>query len=240
MRTLFSCGLLGSATMALVPLGCSSARIRYPEQDDDRPRVPAATAERLRACVDELGGELERGEYTFDATVKVDEEGRVVDVKGKGVPHPELAICMRIALRGMTVPEELLRLRTLRVSETSAPANGQTAAEGGLVGHPGALVAVVIVLAELVIEAAPVAIAITAAVEVTGEIAEAVQKKPRWQTLCDRALTECLNSPRQSDWGDVPNSSRCVWCRKLCNEKGWPEQVPVHDGKFVPCRYKTN
>ncbi|TKC98534.1 hypothetical protein [Polyangium fumosum] len=122
VRTLVSFGLLGCATLALVPLGCASATIRYPA--DDRPRVPAATAERLRACVAELGGELGGGYYTFDATVKVDEEGGVVDVKGKGVPSPELAVCMRIALRGMTVPEELLRLRKLRLSDTSAPANG--------------------------------------------------------------------------------------------------------------------
>ena len=99
-------GLVGCATLALVPLGCASTTIRH--HPDDRPRLPAATAERLRACVDELGGELAGGYYTFEATVKVDEEGRVVDVKSTGVPHPELAICMRIALRGMTVPEDLL------------------------------------------------------------------------------------------------------------------------------------
>jgi hypothetical protein len=60
---------------------------------------------------------------------------------------------MRIALRGMTVPEELLRLRKLRLSASPAPANGQTPAERGLVGHP-ALVVVAIALADLIIEAA--------------------------------------------------------------------------------------
>ncbi|MRG95658.1 hypothetical protein [Polyangium spumosum] len=181
VRALLSSGLLGCAALALVPLGCSSATIRH--LPDDRPRLPAATAERLRACVGELGGELAGGYYTFEATVKVDEEGRVVDVKSTGVPHPELAICMRIALRGMTVPEDLLG--KLRVSTSPAAANGQTAAERGLVGNAAALVLVVVALAELVIDAAPVAVAIAAAVEVTGEIAETVKGKWSCTASCN-------------------------------------------------------
>ncbi|TKC98527.1 hypothetical protein [Polyangium fumosum] len=152
VRALLSFGLLGCATVALVPLGCS-ARIVHPTLEDDRPRVPDAIAERLRECVDEFGGDLPRGYYTFDVAVKVDEEGGVVDVESKGVPHADLAACTRIALRGMTVPEELLRLRKLRLSESSAPGDGPPTAERGLVGNPGVLVAVAIALADLIIEA---------------------------------------------------------------------------------------
>ncbi len=177
VRALLSVGLLGCATTALVPLGCS-AKIVYPTAPDERPRVPDATAERLRGCVDEFGGDLPRGYFTFDAALTVD-DGHVVDVKSKGVPHEELAICMRIALRGMTVPEELLTVPKLRLSESSAPANGQEAAERGLVGHPGALVLVAIALAELVIEVGPTVVAIAAAVEISGEIAEAAKKRPK-------------------------------------------------------------
>ncbi|MRG94198.1 hypothetical protein [Polyangium spumosum] len=226
MRPFVSFGLLGLATVALVPLGCSSATIRH--HPDDRPRLPAATAERLRACVDELGGELAGGYYTFDATVKVDEEGRVVEVEGRGVPHPELAICMRIALRGMTVSEDLLG--KLRVSASPTPANGQTAAERALVGNAAAFVLVVVALAEIVIEAAPVAVAIAAAVEATGEIAEVARRRPNrnlrrcldaaaaggalWENLCN-------SIPRREDraecWSKTKKSEQEK--RGWCNEK---------------------
>ncbi|MDI1446112.1 hypothetical protein [Polyangium sp. 6x1] len=89
MRTLLSLGLLGCATMAFVPLGCG-AKITYPEASEG-PRVPDATAERLRECVDEYGGDLPRGKFTFDVALTVDEDGQVVDVNSKGVPHEELA-----------------------------------------------------------------------------------------------------------------------------------------------------
>ncbi|TKC98531.1 hypothetical protein [Polyangium fumosum] len=220
-RTLLSFGFLGCATVALVPLGCG-ATIRYPA--DDRPRVPAATAERLRACVDELGGELGGGYYTFDATVTVDEEGGVVDVKSKGVPHPDLAICMRIALRGMTVPEELLRLRKLRLSEASAPANGQTTAERGLVGNAAALVLVVVALADLAIEVGPYVIVVVAA---SLEIAEVARRRPppnlnrcldaaaggkyMWEEFC-RSIGE--GHPGSPCWGEGPESEQHKrgWC----------------------------
>ncbi len=239
MRSLLSFGLLACATMALVPLGCS-AKIVYPTAPDERPRVPDATAERLRECVDAFGGDLPRGYFTFDVALTVDEDGHVVDVKSKGVPHEELAICMRIALRGMTVPDQLVRLSKLRLSEAPAPANGQAAAERGLVGHPGALVIVAIALADLIIEVGPTIVVLAASLELSGEIAEAIQKRPRWVNRCNRELTECLNSPRQSEWGPVHGSSRCILCRDKCNEKRWPDEVDIGGGVYATCKYKTN
>jgi len=221
--------VLGCATAALVPLGCS-AKILPPAQPDDRPRVPDATAERLRECVEEYGGDLPRGYYTFDVAVKVDEEGRVVDVEAKGVPHADLAGCTRIALRGMTVPEELLGLRKLRLSESPAPANGQTSAERGLVGHPGALVIVAIALADLVIEAAPIVVVIAASVEIgKSEIAEAARKrrpKPNlnrcldaaagggalWEDLCN-AMTNSTDAARCWDKTLRSEQEKRNWCR---------------------------
>ncbi|MRG93666.1 hypothetical protein [Polyangium spumosum] len=228
-RTVLSVGLLLCATAALVPLGCA-ARIRH--RADDRPRVPAATAERLRACVDELGGELERGYYTFDATVKIDEEGRVVDVKGRGVPHPELAICLRIALRGMTVTDELLRLRELRVPESAAPANGQAPDERRLVGNPAVAVAVVVVLADLFIEVGTTVVVLAAAVEMTGEIAETVRKK---KDPCQEPLNDCLDSARQSRDGGRWKHSICVACHEQCKGNGkWPDRVMM--SKWESCK----
>ncbi|MRG93668.1 hypothetical protein [Polyangium spumosum] len=234
-RTVLSVGLLLCATAALVPLGCA-ARIRH--RADDRPRVPAATAERLRACVDELGGELERGYYTFDATVKIDEEGRVVDVKGRGVPHPELAICLRIALRGMTVTDELLRLRELRVPESAAPANGQAPDERRLVGNPAVAVAVVVVLADLFIEVGTTVVVLAAAVEMTGEIAETVRKEDEVPKTCSDHLGACLEKHPANKRGEHHKASVCHACWKKCSkDDGWPDEVPLFGRGRVSCKY---
>ncbi|WP_282417109.1 hypothetical protein [Polyangium sp. 15x6] len=233
MRPLLALGILGCATAALVPLGCS-AKIVYPAQQDDRPRVPDATAERLRACVDELGGELRGGYYTFDVTVKVDEDGHVADVESKGMPHMELAACMRIALRGMTVPEELLGLRKLRLSASPAPANGQAADERGLVGHP-ALVAVAIALADLVIEVGPAVIIVCAAsLELSkADIVETVRKRD--DDPCQELLNDCLDSPLQSKKGSVWNHSRCRTCFEKCRGEGkWPDKIMM--SKWETCK----
>ncbi|MDI1429212.1 hypothetical protein [Polyangium sorediatum] len=215
LRKPLSFGVLGCATAALVPLGCP-AKILHPAQPDDRPRVPDATAERLRECVEEYGGDLPRGYYTFDYTVKVDEEGGVVDVASKGVPHADLAGCTRIALRGMTVPEELLGLRKLRLSASPAPANGQTLAERGLVGHPGVLVAVAVALADLIIEAAPIVVVIAASVEIgKGDIAEAARKRPKPN------LNRCLDAAAGGGalWEDLCNAFTNTGDRKGCWSK---------------------
>ncbi|MDI1482495.1 hypothetical protein [Polyangium sp. y55x31] len=230
MRTIFSFGLLACATVALTPLGCG-ATVRQLAQQDDRPRVPDATAERLRACVDELGGELRGGYYTFDVTVKVDEDGHVADVESKGVPHTELATCMRIALRGMTVPEELLRLRKLRLSESTAPP-----AERGLVGHP-ALVVVAIALADLIIEAAPIVVVIAASVEIgKSEIAEAGRKKK--DDICTAHLKDCLMSDLAGKRGEHWRATLCYACHKQCRpNKEWPKKpIPLGD-ELVSCQY---
>ncbi|MDC3954904.1 hypothetical protein [Polyangium jinanense] len=239
MRTLLSLGLLGCATTALVPLGCG-AKIRYPEASEG-PRVPDATAERLRECVDEFGGDLPRGYYVFDVAVRVDEEGRVVDVVSKGVPHADLAGCMRIALRAMTVPEDLLRLRKLRLPASPAPANGQTPAEGGLVGHPGVLVVVAVALADLIIEVGPAVIIVCAAsLEVSkADIVETVRKRddPDDDDPCQEHLNACLNKPLADRPGSVIGETRCKMCFDKCRgEKEWPKSIPLTRGKGS-CEY---
>ena len=193
---------------------------------DERTRVPDATAERLRQCVDERGGELPRGRFTFDVTVTVDDDGNVVDVKSKGVPHDELAICMRIALRGMTVPEELLRLRELRLPESPASKNGQGQDERGLVGHPGALVAVAVALAELIIEVGPTVVVLAASLELGGEIAETARRWPKpnlnrcldaaaaggvmWENFCN-SISDDIH--RGECWSKTKESEQ--------NKRGW-------------------
>ncbi|WP_342763989.1 hypothetical protein [Polyangium sorediatum] len=226
-RTLLSLGLLGCVTMALVPLGCG-AKITYPAASEG-PRVPDATAERLRACADEFGGDLDRGSYTFDYKVLVDEEGRVVDVASKGVPHADLAGCTRIALRGMTVPEDLLRLRKLRLSESPAPANGQTMPERGLVGEVVivTVTTVTIVFVDILIEAGVATMVFAVTMEIAKDVAEALRKRPKWENECNRHRTACLETPVQSEHGDTWNSSKCNECYKQCMaEKWWPTAAP--------------
>ncbi|MDI1483932.1 hypothetical protein [Polyangium sp. y55x31] len=227
---MLSLGLLGCATLSLVPLGCG-AKITYPAASEG-PRVPDATAERLRACVDEFGSDLRGGYYVFDYTVKVDEEGRVVDVASKGVPHADLAGCTRLALRAMTVPEDLLRLRKLRLSASPAPS-----AERGLVGHP-ALVVVAIALADLIIEAAPIVVVIAASVEIgKSEIAE-VGRKKSGPVSCQDHLNACLRWPQADLPGHVEGNKRCATCFELCNGSGtWPKGFELTDESWASCIY---
>ncbi|MDC0742101.1 hypothetical protein [Polyangium mundeleinium] len=232
VRTLVSGGLLACATTALVPLGCG-ATVRQLAQQDDRPRVPVATAERLRECVDEFGGDLSGGYYTFDVAVKVDEDGRVIDVASKGVAHADLTGCMRLALRGMTIPEDLLRMRKLRLSASPAPANGQTPAERGLVGNP-ALVVVAIALADLIIEAAPIVVVIAASVEIgKSEIAEAGRRK---KETCSDQLGACLEKHPWNGPGEHRGASLCHACWKKCSNGKWPDMIPLGD-ELVSCKY---
>ena len=223
--------------MALVPLGCGATITNRAASEG--PRVPDATAERLRECVDEFGGDLPRGYFTFDATVKVDEEGHVVDVKSKGVPHEELAICMRIALRSMTVPEELVGLRERRLSEAAAPANGQTGDERGLVGNAGLLVAVFVVLAEVIIEVGPTVVVLAAAVEIGKDIdiGKTFREREKWEEECQNGLNDCLMSPLQSKRGSTWNSKRCKMCWELCKaRKEWPDGTEFTDGTWASCK----
>ncbi|MRG95773.1 hypothetical protein [Polyangium spumosum] len=203
-------------------------------------RVPVATAERVRACIDELGGELGTGYYTFDTTVKVDEEGRVVEVKGKGVPHPELAICMRIALRSMTVPEELLRVRALRVPEPAAKTNGQAPDEPGLVGHPAVAVIVAVALADVFIEVGTTVIVLAAAVEMSGEIAKTVRKEDDDDDdPCQKHVNACLEKPLADRPGSVHGETRCRMCWLKCTgtkTKEWPKKVRLTRG-YGSCEY---
>ncbi|TKD09905.1 hypothetical protein [Polyangium fumosum] len=200
--------------------------------------MPDATAERLRECVDEFVGDLPRGQFTFDVVLTVDEDGHVEGVKSKGVPHEELAICMRIALRNMTVPEQLLRLSKVRVSASPAPANGQAAAERALVGNPGVLVAVAVVLADLIIEAAPIVIVIAASVELgKSDIATKYRQEDDDDDPCQEHLNACLNKRLADRPGSVIGETRCKMCFDRCRgEKEWPKFIPLTRGKGS-CEY---
>jgi len=237
LRGLLSLGLLGCVMLVFVPLGCA-AKIVYPATSQG-PRMPDATAERLRACVDEVGGALRSGHYMFDYKVLADREGRIVDVEAKGVPNADLVGCTRIALRGMTVPEELLRIR--RMPEPLARSNERATPERGPIGEIVivTVTTVTIVFVDLIIEAGLVTMVFAVTLEIAKDVAEAIQKRPNWKKRCDEALKDCLDSPLQRKPGSVEGSSLCLWCREKCTSKGWPKEVEK-DGKLISCVYDDN
>ncbi|MDC0748550.1 hypothetical protein [Polyangium mundeleinium] len=151
--------------------------------------MPDATAERLRACVDEFGGDLRAGHYTFDYKVLADQEGHIADVKAKGVPHADLAACTRLALGAMTVPEDLLKVR--RVSGPLAQANGQTMPERGPIGEVVivTVTTVTIVFVDLLIEAGVATMLFAITLEIAGDVAESLRSKEERQQPCPPCKT---------------------------------------------------
>ncbi|MDI1427969.1 hypothetical protein [Polyangium sorediatum] len=229
-----SLGLLGCLTFSLVPLGCSSARIYRPPAPDDRPRVPEATAERLRACVDELSGTIEPGYYTLDASVKVDQEGRVVEVETTGQPNPDVGGCMRIALRGMTLPEDVLARGLLR---RPAAANGQVMPERGPIGEVVTVVVVVtVVFTEVIIEAFAIAVGVTVTATVAAGTAEAFAKRKKKRVTCQENLIACLHTGWGGKRGSNQGASLCEACFKQCRDHVWPPSVDMSWG-FESCEF---
>ncbi|TKD08341.1 hypothetical protein [Polyangium fumosum] len=232
-RPLLALGLLGGLALSLLPLGCSSARIYRPPAPDDRPHVPEATAERLRACVDELRGTIEPGYYSLDASIKVDQEGRVVEVETTGQPNPDVGGCMRIALRGMTLPEEVLARGLLR---GSAAANGQGMPERGPIGEVVTVVVVVtVVFTEVIIEAFAIAVGVTVTATVAVGAAEAFAK--RRKRSCSDHLGICLERHPKNGPGEHHGGSLCHACWKKCSNGNWPEKVRL-DERWESCAYE--
>jgi hypothetical protein len=226
MRTLVSFGMLGCATAALVPLGCSaSARIVHPEHSEG-PRVPDETAERLRACVEDYADDLRQGTYKFDITVNVDEEGRVLDVETKGVRHWDLAACTRSALGAMAVPAWMLRVRPGKPLDS---ANGRTMQERALVGNT-LLVIVAIALSDMVINAGGVTIVFGISVAIVADIVDAARRRPKPN------LNRCL---------DAAADGRVLW-ENFCNaiadradrEGCWALRLESEEAKRGWCRWK--
>lgn len=209
MRTMMAFGFLVCAMAALALPGCS-ARIVNPAVQEDRPRVPDATASRLQECVEEFGGDLRGGYYAHEYTVKVDGAGHVVDVE-TDVRDPNVAGCTRIALRAMTVPEDLFRLAP---SSAFARTDGQGTAARGLIGNPAlaaaAAAAAAAVLADLVIEAGGVTIIFTIAVVLAKDDAETI----RCREVKERCIIHCSGSPGLP----APGGGRFRRCMRECME----------------------
>ncbi|MDI1431303.1 hypothetical protein [Polyangium sorediatum] len=194
--------------------------------------MPEATAERLRACVDELSGTIEPGYYTLDASIKVDQEGRVVEVETTGQPNPDVGGCMRIALRGMTLPEDVLARGLLR---RPAAANGQGMPERGPIGEVVTVVVVVtVVFTEVIIEAFAIAVGVTVTATVAAGAAEALAKR-RKRRSCTTHYEKCMDDITGDEDGNHQKESLCGTCLSICNNnKKWPRQI----GTGQSCLYQ--
>ncbi|TKD08343.1 hypothetical protein [Polyangium fumosum] len=192
--------------------------------------MPEATAERLRACVDELKSTIEPGYYSLDASIKVDQEGRVVEVETTGQPNPDVGGCMRIALRGMTLPEEVLARGLLR---RPAAANGQGMPERGPIGEVVTIVIVTVVFTEVIIEAFAIAVGVTVTATVAAGAAEAFAKR-RKRRSCTTHYDMCMDDKTGDEDGNHRGESLCGTCRTMCKNGHWPEQI----GTGQSCLYR--
>ncbi|WP_136969273.1 hypothetical protein [Polyangium sorediatum] len=171
--------------------------------------------------------------------MKVDQEGRVVEVETTGQPNPDVGGCMRIALRGMTLPEDVFARGLLR---RPAAANGQGMPERGPIGEVVTVVVVVtVVFTEVIIEAFAIAVGVTVTATVAAGAAEALAKRRRKEkepTCVDR-YEACMDDASIADrLGDHWKSSLCNACRVWCErDKVWPDTVPMSWG-IESCKYK--
>ncbi|TKC99309.1 hypothetical protein [Polyangium fumosum] len=184
--------------------------------------------------MEELKSTIEPGYYTLDASVKVDQEGRVVEVETTGQPNPDVGGCMRIALRGMRLPEEVLARGMLR---RSAAANGQVRPERGPIGEVVTIVVVTVVFTEVIIEAFAIAVGVTVTATVAVGAAEALAKRRRKEkepTCVDR-YEACVDKGKGREMGNHWNETLCGTCLLVCNRYNqWPDHLDTGQSCIYP------
>jgi hypothetical protein len=232
MNRALGLGLLLSTTQ----LACVPDPVTAPTMSEGS-HIPAITAERLQACMSEYGEQLDGQSYRVPATVKVNQDGRVVKVALDGMPlaAPDLAACARVALRDMAVPDSVLRLRPDEPpisQQQSKPARGMM---GNILVLGGA-----IALGEIVAKAFGATLIFAVAVELVHEGIEAGRRTPKDpKKICNEKRTECLMTDLGSiKHEDVWQVSRCHPCRDQCVGKNgeWPSKIEMGN-KFVSCEY---
>jgi len=237
LRALLSLGLIGCMTLSLVPLGCHPVKLKHSPAPSGSPHIPEATAARLRECVEELEGEISHGYYDVDAQIKIDEDGRVVDVETKGTPNPGVGICMRMALRDMRLPEGFFEAGLLR---TSSAANGQAMPDRGQIGEVVIITVVTIVFTEVIIETFAIAIGVTVTATVAAGVADAAarKKKRKKEPTCVDHYEGCMDDAGIADrLGNHWKSSLCNACRLKCKNNQWPDSVPL-GSRIESCKYE--
>jgi len=223
-------------TFSLMPLGCSSVKLNHYPHQEDLPRIPEATEKNLKECVEELKDGINAGFYYVDAKVTVDKNGDVVGLEAKGEPNPDVGRCMRIALRGMRVPEEVLERGVLRRSAAAA-ADGQVMPDPAQMGEVVTIVVVTIVFTEIVIDAFAIAVGVTVTATLTAGAAAAIanRKKPKKDELsCTDRYVACIDSATGDEDGNHWRQTLCAACLRVCKkEEQWPQRLNEEQS----CRY---
>ncbi|MDC0750025.1 hypothetical protein [Polyangium mundeleinium] len=143
-----------------------------------------------------------------------------MEVETTGQPNADVGGCMRIALRGMTLPEDVLARGMLR---RSASANGQVMPERGPIGEVVTIVVVTIVFTEVIIEAFAIAVGVTVTATVAAGAAEAFAKGAKRERMCMPLLHECLGNKNHPN-PDFGPEKDCGACFRHCKNEGyWPE-----------------
>lgn len=236
-------GILAGMISSFSPLGCASsietAPLRYRDRHQNNGHLlPAITVERLQACLEEYGGQLDDDSLRVEATVQVDQAGQTRNVGVTGIPEnaPDFAACARIALREMTVPA-----LPLRAGSTIGAANMEASATGNEIAHPGVLVEVAILLGEFMAQHGAKAVLYAVTIEVVGTVAVVATQemitRTRWRKRCTDGYVNCIASPAGRARGNNWNERRCGTCRNVCdkNKGSWPSHIEMFPEGTVSC-----
>lgn len=225
------------AVMGLGLVGCGGVTVREVSPASAH-ALPAMTIERLQACTDEFGGQLEPGRYDVHPVVKVDTDGIVRGVELTEIPRTahDLAACMRIALGDMAIPASVFNLRPTQSASTDKP----TAEQRSYIGNPVVVVVVVVEVGEIILEAGAITILFATTVKVVekaaDDVAELAKQRRIWRDQCTDDYTGCIASPAGRARGNHWNMTRCGTCREVCERSGkWPSHVPMFPEDAVSC-----
>lgn len=246
LRRYAAAALFTLMSSTIVPFGCGHSIERMPlhaKEQKALPGIPPMTTQRLQACVDEYGGQLDDQPYRITARVKVNTNHRVTDVFVTGVPEraPDFESCTRVALSDMAIPESLFQLRPdeiLGMTDSPAVSTRKEMATPAVV-----VIGVVYLLGEFAAQYGGYVILFAVSVELVKEasedVAEALRRRRRWENDCDAQRTECLMSDIADQSGGLFKHTLCHLCRETCVKSGgtWPTEVERFDGTMASCAY---
>jgi hypothetical protein len=226
VQTIAVAGILGCATLGIIPLGCGGGlgevTVRQ-DASDNRPALRTITVERLQGCLSRYGEQLEPGHHRFSPTVHVDQQGIKWGVTTDDIPKSadDFAACTRIVLNEMAIPHGILNLRT---TEATVAANEATGGQRSYMGSPAVAVVVVVGLSELVLEAGAYTILFAVTVKVVEKAAEDVEEEG-WRAACIAKYVACTAASARkggNHWG----ASRCNTCLETCRQQqSWPSEI---------------
>lgn len=225
-----------------LPLGCAgSIEPAQPRQtaSNGKRSLPPITEARLQECVETYHHQLSSIYQEVHYRVKVDGEGRIVDVETSEalVDGQDFAACVRVVLREMAVPNWVFALRK---EYTHASTKAQTSAARGAIGDV-TVMGVEVVLEELlaVVGGTTVLFAVVIVLAEGGvaNAVEAIEETTANRRRCDDKRTACLDTYRASRPGPTYGSSRCEACHNLCIalEGEWPSHVTL-GGRQLSCK----